>query len=97
MKIDERMRNPIGSVHGGVLYTCADVVGGSAAASYGTKITTLDSSMQYLRPGLQECTELIGVGKVIKRGKRVIVSQVEIRSQTGTVLSTGTFTYMVLQ
>lgn len=35
MPIGEELRNPQGAVHGGVLYTLADVAGGSAAASHG--------------------------------------------------------------
>ena len=35
MAITDDMKNPIQSVHGGVLFTIADVTGGGAAASHG--------------------------------------------------------------
>lgn len=96
MKLSKEHRNPIGSVHGGCLYTCADVAGGTAASTYGDRVTTLDSTIQYLRPGLLDSTELIATGKVLKRGRRAIVSQIEIKDQNGKLLCTGTFTFMVL-
>ena len=96
MKITEEMRNPIGSVHGGCIYTVADVACGAAASSYGMQVTTLTSAFNYLRPGLDTCDEIIGTATVIKHGKRVSVIEVEITDQEGTVLSQGVFNYMSL-
>ncbi|MBR2188608.1 MAG: PaaI family thioesterase [Eubacterium sp.] len=96
MKITAEMRNPTGSVHGGCIATAADVAGGSAASSYGFPVATLDCSLHYLRPGLKDCEEIIGTGKVIKNGKRVIVTDVEVKSQTGTVLARGIYSFAPL-
>ena len=35
------LSNPIGSLHGGVLFTIADITGGSAAVSHGEQVTTV--------------------------------------------------------
>ena len=34
MKVTKELLNPIGSIHGGCLYTIADIAGGAAASSY---------------------------------------------------------------
>lgn len=87
--------NPVGSVHGGCLATIADVTGGAAASSCGWQVTTLDCSLHYLRPGLNT-TCLYGEARELKRGKRILVYDVTIRDQDGTVLAEGIYTYMSL-
>ena len=41
LKVDDRHLNPLGTVHGGCLYTLADTVAGFAAASCGFEGPTL--------------------------------------------------------
>ena len=52
MKVTKEFLNPIGSLHGGCLYTIADIVGGAAASSYGIHVTTIDGNFHYLRARL---------------------------------------------
>lgn len=87
--------NPIGGIHGGVMYAMADTVGGCACYSYGKMITTLDSSFHFLKPALH-AEKLVAKATVIKKGKRALVSDITVEDQTGTLLSKGTFTYMTL-
>lgn len=96
MRITKEAKNPIGSVHGGCLFTLADVVCGAAASSYGMQVTTLDSSFHFLRAGLDDCRELFATAQSVKHGKRVTVLEAKVTDQTGRVLCTGTFTYMSL-
>ena len=42
--------NPIGTVHGGVLFTLADTIGGLASISRGGFSTTVSSDIVYLNP-----------------------------------------------
>ncbi len=93
MPINDNMKNPINSVHGGVLFTIADVAAGAAAASHGEKITTLDSSFHYLRAGLNT-TALCAEAFEIKGGKNILVYNVKVYDQDMKVLCEGTFTYM---
>ncbi len=95
MEITENHMNPIGSVHGGCLATMADVTGGAAASSYGWQVTTLDCSLHYLRPGLH-VTRLRGEARELKRGKHVLVYDVSILDQRGTVLAEGIYSYMTM-
>lgn len=95
MPVSEQVLNPHGSVHGGVLFTLADVAGGSACASYGYAIATLDADFHYLRPGIG-LTRLSASAHVLKRGKRICVFDVRVSDQDGTLLAAGTFTYSFL-
>lgn len=95
MPVTEHSMNPIGSVHGGCLYTIADVAGGAAACSHGYLVTTLDADFHYLRPGIGS-TRLTAVAREIKAGKRVLVYDISVMDQDGTVLAQGIFSYMSL-
>lgn len=52
--------NPIGTVHGGCLFTLADAVCGIAASSLGGICTTVNSNIQFLNAGL--LSEIPGCG-----------------------------------
>lgn len=95
MPVSDELYNPQGSVHGGVLYTLADIACGNAAASHGIWIATLDSNMNYLRPAMRP-TLLVAEARELKYGKRVSVYEVKVMDQSGTVLAAGTFTFASL-
>ncbi len=87
--------NPIGSIHGGVVFTLADVVGGNAAFSTGRFPTTLSSSINFLRPVIG-CERLIGESREVKNGKNVAVYEVTITDEKETVIAVATMTYFYL-
>lgn len=95
MPITDEMRNPQGAIHGGVLYTLADLAGGNAAASHGEWIATVDADMHYLRPALN-LTGLVAEAREVKYGRRISVYSVEVGDQDGNVLAVGTFTFASL-
>ena len=68
MKVTKELLNPIGSIHGGCLYTIADIAGGAAASSYGIHVTTIDGNFHYLRAGINT-KELSATATEIKKGK----------------------------
>ena len=92
MPIQDNLLNPQGAVHGGVVYTIADIAGGNAAASHGEWIATMCADFHYLRPGLN-VTTLTAVAHEVKYGKRASVCNVEVADQDGTVLACGIFTF----
>lgn len=94
--LGERHMNPIGSVHGGVMYTMADIVGGTAATSRGRYVTTVSGNMYYLRPAIN-CKKLIAETKEIKTGKNMCVYQVMITNENGTELAMATLDYYYLR
>lgn len=93
--VSAKHMNPIGSVHGGCLFTLMDVVGGAAAFSHGFYVTTVDASIHYLRAGLNT-TRLIASARELKYGKNILVYNVSVTDQDGKVLCEGIFTYMSL-
>lgn len=95
LKITDGMSNFVGSVHGGCLFTLADVVAGSVASSYGYKSTTVDANMHYLNPAL-DTTTVYGKGEVLKHGKKITVVNVTITDQKGVTLVSSIFTFMSL-
>lgn len=96
LKIKDEFYNPIDSIHGGVLFTLADVITGDLANSYGKVATTLSSNFNYLSPALRPTVELTAIATEIKRGKTISVIEVEVKDEQDKKIAYGTFTYYVL-
>ncbi|MCD7982188.1 MAG: PaaI family thioesterase [Clostridiales bacterium] len=88
--------NPIGSVHGGLIYSLADTVGGTAATSRGRFVTTVTGNINYLRPAMG-CEKLVGESNEVKIGRNMCVYDVMITNETGTEIARATMTYYYLQ
>ena len=95
MPISDNHLNPVASVHGGCLFSIADVVASAAASSHGSAVTTLNTDFHYLRAGLN-CTQIIAKAQEVKYGKRVMVYRASVYDQNDTLLAEGTFTCMSL-
>lgn len=95
MPITDQNRNPQGAVHGGVLYTLADIAGGNAAASHGEWVATIDSDFHFLRAGLN-IESLSAEATELKCGKRFAVYSITVKDNKDTVLAVGTFSYAFL-
>lgn len=95
MTITDLSYNPVGSVHGGALFTVADIACGGAASSYGIKVTTLDCSLNFLRPAIG-IKELIATANVVKKGKNIIVISVSIVDENDRELAIGTYSFASL-
>lgn len=83
------------ALHGGVLYTIADLAGGAAAYAHGTPVCTVDSDFHFLNAALNT-TELSATASLLKAGKRVLVYDVSVKDQNNCLLCKGTFTYMFI-
>ncbi|MCD8216565.1 MAG: PaaI family thioesterase [Clostridiales bacterium] len=88
--------NPIGSIHGGVIFTIADTIGGAAATSRGRFVTTLSGNINYLRPAIGS-KKLFAESAEIKVGKNVCVYDVMITDDTGRKIARATMTYYYLK
>lgn len=95
MDIDERHGNPIGSVHGGVIFALADTAGGVAATSKGSFVTTVTSDINYLNPAIG-VKKLIATTRELKVGKNVLVYDVTIRDEKDKVIAESRMTYYSL-
>jgi uncharacterized protein (TIGR00369 family) len=98
-----------GNLHGGVISATLDVVGGIAAL-FGaagmqlpetseegleifSRLGTIDMRVDYLRPGIGEWFDASGT--VIRTGKRVAVTRMEMRDDQDRLIAVGTGTYII--
>ncbi len=98
-----------GNLHGGVISSLLDVVGGAVAFAdiverknlYTTqqmieqfsKMGTIDIRVDYLRPGFGE--QFIASGFVLRTGNKVAVTRMELHNDENTLIAVGTGAYIV--
>ncbi len=95
VEVQELFANPIGSTHGGFLFTIIDTVGGAAASSYGRVVTSLSGNINYLSPAIG-WKKLLATAAQVKHGKNVSVYEVTVKDETEKVICVGTMTYFAL-
>jgi uncharacterized protein (TIGR00369 family) len=98
-----------GILHGGVISAVLDTTGG-LTASFGvlqkmagrtaeeigkslTKIGTIDLRIDYLRPG--KGNYFVAKGAIMRAGRRVSVTRMELYNDQGLLIAVGTGTYIV--
>lgn len=96
MPVTKDLMNIMNLLHGGCLYTIADVAAGAAAASYGETSVTLNAEFHYLRPG-KPCRSIRAVAEELKRGRSIKLYRVSVYDQDEILLAEGTFTYFSLE
>lgn len=90
-------------LHGGVIATLLDTVGGAAAmmGAYTrlkglpreekmkrmSQLGTIDMRIDYLRPGRGKQFEAIG--RVVRAGSKICATQMELRNEAGELIATG--------
>ena len=98
-----------GTLHGGVISISLDVAGGLSAflgffdespiksfeegSEYFSKLGTVDLRVDYLRPGLGN--SFCATSLVVRAGKRIAVSRMELRNDSDTLIAIGTGTYSI--
>jgi acyl-CoA thioesterase len=92
IRVDDTLLNPNRTVHGGCLYSAADIIAGIAASAYGNKVCTVSGSMNYVNPACNteyvycEATE-------VRQGNHLGVYDVRMTNDMNGVIETGSFTY----
>jgi uncharacterized protein (TIGR00369 family) len=106
----ELVGNPVQQIlHGGVIASVLDTVGGIMAISSALKrlgqvehevlvakmgkMSTIDMRSDYLRPG--RGLEFIATAQVIRSGNKVCVCRMELHNEQGVHIALGTGTYLV--
>ena len=98
-----------GMLHGGVISSSLDVVGGLVAfaalldqnlvqsfdegSERFSKMGTVDLRIDYLRPGLGG--SFVATGSILRAGRRIAVARMELHNDSGTLIATGTGTYSI--
>lgn len=86
--------NPNGTVHGGLIFGLADTVMGTALRTTGRNICTINSQIDYLKPGKGK--RLIAETEKVKVGKTTAVMRCSIYDEKDNLISTATGTYFFL-
>ena len=87
-----------GVVHGGVISTLADTAAAYSFRPQLTKsqtMTSIEFKMNFLEPALPEDGTLVASSRVIRRGGRIGVCEVDVM-QSDKMVARGLFTYMFL-
>ena len=84
------------AAHGGALAGLMDGILGvsalSAVAEEGKLVATLELKISYFSPAFEN-DQLTGIGTVLKKGKRIIFSEGEIRNQKNEIIAKGSGTF----
>ena len=86
--------NPMGGVHGGLMFTIADNTAGLASLDLAGEgiVTTINGGLQFLNPALNK-TKLYSEATVLKSGKRIVYTDVLIRDEEHKIYAKGTYTF----
>jgi uncharacterized protein (TIGR00369 family) len=98
LEVDERLANPMGTLHGGVLCDIADAAMGMAYASTlaeGESFTTLELKINFVRPVWR--AKLTADGTVVQRGKTVGLTECSITDEKGRLIAKATSTCLTLK
>jgi len=96
---DESHYNPIGLVHGGLVCTLADTVIGCAVHSLlgpGVGYTSINLTVNYVRPVHADDTKLIATGVVTKFGRRVAFASAEIVNSDQKIVATASGSVLIM-
>ena len=96
---DESVYNPIGMVHGGVVCTLADSVAGCAVhttLAAGVGYTSIDISVNFLRPVTLDSGRLRATGIVTKPGRKVALASVEIHDRADKLVATASSNCLII-
>jgi len=96
LDIKQMHYNPIGSVHGGCIFTLADTIGGAAVASNGVVCTTLSSNIDYLNAAI-ESKKLLAKATPVRVGKRIFVYDVNVYDEAERHIAKVSITYYVIK
>ena len=94
LEADHRHLNPHGTVHGGVIATLVDSAMGSAVLREDTgdeAPVTIEMKVTYLEPARPG--RLRAEATVRRRGKRIIIAEVDVTDDEGTAVAHGIGTF----
>lgn len=84
--------NPFGAAHGGLIFTLADTIGGTAAMTRGSYVCTLSTSVQFLSSGAN--TEYLwAYATEIRNGRTISVYDVMIKDDHNKPIAKATINY----
>lgn len=94
LTITEHSLNPYGIVHGGLTFALGDTAMGVLCKVMGKNVVTLDSNINYLKPG--KGSYLLAIPKLIKMGKTTCVLATEIFDEKSNLIAVMYGTYYIV-
>lgn len=97
MPFRKELTQAYGVVHGGALATLADTAVAFAMMTMiqpGEKVTTVEFKINFLAPVAGG--DMIGEARVLNKGKRLALADMEVKTGEGKLLAKGLATYIIL-
>ncbi|WP_291350074.1 PaaI family thioesterase [Desulfosporosinus sp.] len=96
VKDSENLRQVYGAMHGGIISTAVDAAAGvvvNKCIGRDYAASTVELKVNYLLPVVN--SDIFAYAKIVKRGKQLIVTTVEVFDDLSNVVAIGIVTYMV--
>ena len=97
VQLEDKHLQPFGNVHGGVMASVVDAAAFWAVfpqVERGKGLTTVEVKLNYLAPAQKG--KLVAHGRCIKVGKTLALGDTQVKDDSGTLISHGTATMMVI-
>jgi acyl-CoA thioesterase len=97
LAIRPELRQNHGVVHGGALASLIDTATAFAILTLlepEERVTTVDLSISYLRPGFEG--QMRATARVLREGRRLLATSAEVKDDAGALLATALSTYIKL-
>lgn len=91
LQLEERHRNPMGIVHGGVYCTMMDQVAGTAACTRGSICRTVNCEVRFLAPA--QGGHLTSHAEAVRMGRSIAVIRAWVEDTEVTVCAEGIYTF----
>ena len=88
--------NPNGSVHGGLIFSLADSVAGTAACTRGNMVTTSTGSIYFLNAAFHPKV-LVAEATELKAGRSLMTYDVKVKTDTGILIAKAVMEYFNLK
>lgn len=94
MPYNPDLDHALGQTHGGAVATLLDNAGWFTAAPYFDRwIATVELSVRLHEPVARQ--ELTARGRIVRRGKRIVSAEMEVRGEQAQLIATGSGTFTV--
>lgn len=97
MPFRKELTQAYGMVHGGAIATLADTAVAFAMMTMiqpGEKVTTVEFKINFLAPVTED--EMIGEARIVNKGKRLALADMEVKTGDGKLIAKGLATYIIL-
>jgi acyl-CoA thioesterase len=93
-----KLVHPLGLAHGGAIFSAADSAVAMALIGLVERnetFTTVEMKINYLKPF--DTGEIMAEARIVHKGARTALGDVEVRNSDGSLIAKGLATYMILE